>query len=107
MLMWQSEKLHGQQQAADSAGQQGFLQVALPGAAVGLPPVAGLVAQRAQDRVVQADDLRRGDHAAQHARDDERDQRVGLDGEPDTGGKRQTAEHRQYAGQPDGGEVAA
>ena len=108
MLMWQSEKrLHGQQQAADSAGQQGFLQVALPGAAVGLPPIAGLVAQRAQDRVVQADDLRRGDHAAQHARDDERNQRVGLDGEPDTGGKRQTAEHRQYAGQPDGGEVAA
>ena len=33
--------------------------------------------------------------------------KVGLDGEPDTGGKRQTAEHRQYAGQPDGGEVAA
>ena len=32
---------------------------------------------------------------------------MGLDGEPDTGGKRQTAEHRQYAGQPDGGEVAA
>ena len=105
--MERRENFHRQQQPADSARQQRRLDVALPGAAVGCPPEARLIAQAAQNRVVQADDLRCGDHAAQNARRQHRDQRMGGHGEPQQQREGQAADKRQQTRHPDGGKVAA
>ena len=99
--------LHGQQQTADSTRQKRRPDVTFPGAAVGSPPKARLVAQAAQDGIQQAAQLGRGDHAAQHACQQQRHQRVGIDGEPHTKHERQCADQRQQTRQVKGHEVTA
>ena len=77
--MEQGENLDAEHHTGNGAGEQTLFQVAFPHPAVGLPPIARLVPQAAQDGIRHGHQLGHGDHAAHNPGKDHQQHRVGGD----------------------------
>ena len=84
--------------AQQCAGHKALPPVLLPGAFIGVPPVAGLIAQGAQHGIDHTGQERPADQAADHTADDSQQRRPGHHAKDSQRRAGQKAQHAEEAG---------